>query len=63
MADRWIDLVTAKRLLANTCDFLELDNQGPSDFVIPGREAIIASAYTGAFFLLDDEHCSDSGPL
>ena len=53
--DRWIDIGTAKKLLRNTCKFLEPHNV--ADFKITdGREAILISIYTGAFFILNEKY-------
>ncbi len=53
--DRWIDIETAKKLLKNTCKFLEQHNV--ADFKITdGKEAILMSLYTGAFFILNEKY-------
>jgi len=63
--DRSIDVETAKKLLKNVCDFLEIDESGVADFKITnGKEAVLMSLYTGsyytvdpgAFFLLDENY-------
>lgn len=54
--DRWIDIETAKKLLRNTCDFLRVDDSGIADFRIEGREGILMSAYTSAFFMFDEKY-------
>jgi hypothetical protein len=55
MGERCIDIETTKKLLLNVCDFLEKDKSGIADFVIKnGKEAILLSMYTDAFFLLNE---------
>jgi len=63
--DRSIDVETAKKLLKNVCDFLEVDESGVADFKITnGKEAVLMSLYTGsyytdypgAFFILDEDY-------
>lgn len=55
--DRWIDIETAKKLLKNVCEFLEVDKEGVSDFKIKnGKEAVLLSLYTGAFFILNEKY-------
>jgi len=56
MGEKWIDIETTKKLLLNVCDFLEKDKSGIADFVIKnGKEAILLSMYTDAFFLLNEK--------
>jgi len=55
--ESWIDIETARRLLRNTCSFLEQDERGIADFVIAdGKEAIILTIYTNAFFVIDEKY-------
>ena len=55
--DRWISRETALKLLGKVCNFLTHDDSGVADFKISdGKEAVIMSAYTDAFFLQDSEH-------
>ena len=55
--DRWINRETAVKLLGKVCNFLTHDDSGVADFKISdGKEAVIMSAYTGAFFPQDSEH-------
>jgi len=56
MVNRWIDIETAKKVLQKTCKFLESDNSGIADFKISnGKEAIILSLYSEAFFILNEK--------
>lgn len=55
--DRWIDHETAVELLRKICNFLTHDHSGIADFkILDGREAILISMYTGAFFIQDLNH-------
>jgi hypothetical protein len=54
--DRWINRETAVKLLGKVCNFLARDDSGVADFILDDKEAVIMSAYTGAFFLQDSEH-------
>jgi hypothetical protein len=54
--DRWINRETAVKLLGKVCNFLARDDSGVADFILDGKEAVIMSAYTGAFFLQDSKH-------
>jgi len=55
--DRWIDFETARKLLVNTCDFIKEDESGIADFQITdGREAVLLTIYTNAFFLLNENY-------
>jgi hypothetical protein len=55
--DRRIDIETAKKLLKNVCDFLEIDKSGIADFKITdGKEAVLMSLYTEAFFILNERY-------
>lgn len=53
--ERWITVETAKEVLKNTCDFLEKDEV--ADFrIVNGKEAVLLSIYSPAFFLLNEEY-------
>ena len=55
--DRWINRETALKLLGKVCNFLTCDDSGAADFKIPdGKEALVMSAYTGAFYIQDSDH-------
>jgi len=55
--DRWIDREAAVKLLGKVCNFLAYDDSGVADFkILDGKEAVLISAYTGAFFLQDLDH-------
>ncbi|RLE69577.1 MAG: hypothetical protein DRJ34_00460 [Thermoprotei archaeon] len=55
MTEKWIDVDTAKKVLKNSCDFLKEDEI--ADFkIINGKEAILLSIYTGAFFLINEKY-------
>jgi len=55
--DRWIDIETAKKLLKKVCNFLEIDESGVADFKITnGKEAVLMSLYSGAFFILNGKY-------
>ena len=52
--DRWISLERAKSLLTQVAYFMRPGKPGVSDFILPGKEAIMLAAYTGAFFILSE---------
>jgi len=55
--DRWIDHETAIKLLRKICNFLTYDDSGAADFkILDGKEALLISMYTGAFFIQDLNH-------
>lgn len=53
MAEKWIDIGTAKEVLRNTCNF---EKDEVADFkIVNGKEAVLLSIYTDAFFLLNEK--------
>ena len=61
MAEKWLKVETARKLLKNTCkEFLKEDKSGVADFRIPSKEAFLLWIYTHAAYYLGDSYSIES---